>query len=224
MFCKHCSMQMPDNAVFCANCGAPAGGGQSAAAYPYVSPGFSDRINHPSFRQAIKKARKGTGIFAVLLIAAPIIITLVISIKEDDFVYLGIGAAVSLIFLVINLISAAKRSAEKQWDGVVADKQTRSVRSRDRENGGSYYTEYVTVFRDERGKTKKRTEGTPTNDAHLYYDYLNVGDRVRYHPEFGGFFEKYDKSGDAYIYCPVCGSWNAITEDVCGGCGTVLLK
>lgn len=68
------------------------------------------------------------------------------------------------------------------------------------------------------------TEGTYSNASHPFYDYLNVGDRVRFHPELGGFYEKYDKSSDTHIYCPVCGSWTAVGEDNCGGYGTVLLK
>lgn len=238
MFCENCGQPVPNDARFCDNCGQPVDGAvqsapQTQATLQYarptaadcIQPGFSNKINHPSFREAMKKTERGTGIFAVLLILAPIIVAFVLSVKDDNFTYLGIGGVISVVFLIFNLISAAGKKTEKQWDGTVVDKQTRTVRDRNLEDrGGRHYTEYTIVFRDERGKTKKYVEGTPHNDAHPFYDYLHVGDRVRYHPEFAGFYEKYDKSGDDRIYCPVCGNWTDITEDTCDNCGTVLLK
>lgn len=238
MFCENCGKQISNDAKFCEHCGQPIEGAVQTApqAQPDaqidqtpvssgIRPGFSDKISHPSFREAMQKAARGTGIFAVLLILAPIVVAFVLSIKDDNFSYLGIGGAVSVIFLIFNLISATKKKSEKQWDGTVIDQQIRTVRNRNSEDpGGRHYTKYVTIFRDERGKTKKLTEGTTYNDAHPFYNYLAIGDRVRYHPEFSGFYEKYDKSHDTHIYCPVCGNWTAVTEDTCDNCGTVLLK
>ncbi len=238
MFCEHCGKNIPNDARFCEYCGKPIDNVVQSAAQAQtapqcgrvpvssgIRPGFSKNINHPSFREAMKKSERGTGIFAVLLILAPIVVAFVLSVKDDNFAYLGIGGAVSAAFLIFNLIAAAKKKTEKQWDGTVIDKKTRILRNRNLEDrGGRHYTEYTIVFRDARGKIKKYVEGTPTHDAHPVYDYLNVGEQVRYHPAFGGFYEKYDKSGDSHIYCPVCGSWTAITEDNCQSCGTILLK
>lgn len=234
MFCEHCGKPVPNDASFCEHCGQPVDGAPQAQTAPQsvrtpaslgIRPGFSDQINHPSFREAMKKTERGTGVFAVLLILAPIVVALVLSVKDENFAYLGVGGAVSVFFLIINLISAVRKKAEKQWDGTVIDKQTRTVCEKNLEDrDGRYYTEYTIVFQDARGRTKKHTEGTPKNDAHPFYDYLKAGDRVRYHPEFNGFYEKYDKAGDTHIYCPVCGRWIAIEQDVCDNCGTVLLK
>lgn len=147
-----------------------------------VSPGFSTNKNHPSFKRAVKKARQGTKAFALVLILAPLAVCALLSIKNGDGSSLLIGGAVSLLFLVFNLVSMAKARAQKSWDGTVVDKELRTLHDNNQQ-GSAYYVEYVTDFRDKQGKTRKHKEGTPTNEAHPVYDYLKIGERVRYHPE-----------------------------------------
>lgn len=55
------------------------------------------------------------------------------------------------------------------------------------------------------------------------YDYLSVGDRVRYHPAFETY-EKYDKSKDKIIYCNVCRMMNPVANDRCKRCDNLLFK
>jgi uncharacterized paraquat-inducible protein A len=55
------------------------------------------------------------------------------------------------------------------------------------------------------------------------FDYLSVGDRVRYHPTFGTY-EKYDKSKDRIIYCNICRMMNPIKNDRCKRCNNLLFK
>jgi hypothetical protein len=52
------------------------------------------------------------------------------------------------------------------------------------------YMEYTTVITTDAGKKKTIVE---KDSGRNMYDYLAVGDRVRYHPKFGTY-EKYDKS------------------------------
>ncbi len=237
MFCQFCGSNVPEDAVFCENCGKPVVKQQNAvppvsqvAVQPmsvYNAPkmGFSNNINHASFQDALKKTKRGTGIFAVLLIIAPFVIALILSIKDDEPSYLTIGAVISLVFLFFNLIALAKRKAERQWEGQVIDQKTRTTYERNMEDRQRRsYEEYITTFRDNNGKKKTLIEGNVGNDAHPFYDYLNIGDRVRYYPIFNGFYEKYDKSNDTHIYCPACGTWTPVSEDYCQRCNTILLK
>ncbi len=236
MFCEHCGKPVTDDSAFCEHCGKPvidepiatpkqAIQKQTIRQCPSggIEPGYSSKINHPSFRAAVKKTESATGVFTVLLILAALVVTFILGVKNDKLSsYLLIGAVVSAVFLLFNIISLAKAKSEKQWDGVVIDKSIEERRHRDLETKDwTTNTFYVTRISRADGKTKDIEE---KEISHKYYDYLNVGDRVRFHPEFGGFYEKYDKSGDTYVYCPVCGETNDITEEGCTNCGTVLIK
>ena len=57
-----------------------------------------------------------------------------------------------------------------------------------------------------------------------YYDYLKIGDKVRYHPNFHYKYEKYDKTHDRFVPCVMCDTMNPVHEDKCKKCGTPLLK
>jgi hypothetical protein len=54
------------------------------------------------------------------------------------------------------------------------------------------------------------------------YDYLDIGDRVRYHPALETY-EKYDKSKDEVIYCNVCRRGTRF-NDRCERCKNLLFK
>ena len=79
--------------------------------------------------------------------------------------------------------------------------------SHDREDGSvQSYWDYIVLIRTDRGKKKRIVE---RQDGRSMYDYLDVGDRVRYHPALESY-EKYDKSKDEVIYCNVCHLRNSI--------------
>lgn len=231
MICSYCKKELQNGANFCDECGAaveavpPAQEG--ATATNGIQPGFSGRIDDPALNAILKKNRKGALIFAVILILLPLAVAFFIGFSKDDFSSLPIGLAVSAVFLVFNLFSLARKKAQNQWDGVVIDKQSRERLKRDpddSDSGRKAYTEYTVTLRDDRGKKRKITEGTPHNSAHPYFEYLSVGDRVRYHPQFGNFYEKFDKSHDTYLYCAICGKKNDIADAHCAFCDAPLVK
>ncbi len=182
-----------------------------------IRPGYSDRIQHPAIRAALKKNNKAAGVFGVLLVLAPIVVTFFMSLQSGESETLGIGFIISGIFLAFNLVSSLKKKSERQWDGVVVDKRIEERRNRE----GTTETFYVVKIQKDGGRVKSEDERA---FHHPLFDYLQVGDRVRYHPQFNCFYEKFDKSRDTAVPCPICGSNNDITRDVCGRCGVPVIK
>lgn len=228
MFCKNCGKEISEDDAFCSTCGMHTNTEKSIYNEPVecgVKIGFSDRINDPSLKRRMKKNRKGTLIFAIIMILLPITIAFFIGVSNDDFSSLPIGLAVSAVVFVCNFISLVKKKNEKQWDGVVVRKYTKEECHRDGEDHSvSKYTVYIVEVRDDTGKTRNIKEGSYTSSEHIYYDYLNVGDRIRYYPQFNYFYEKYDKTHDTQVNCPICGSFNPLTRDVCENCGVPIFK
>ena len=78
--------------------------------------------------------------------------------------------------------------------------------------------------------TVKTTDGTTKKIVEregsmiIAYNYLNVGDRFRYHPQFNFPYEHYDKSRAPYIGCVSCGAHNPTGADRCQRCNTPRLK
>lgn len=131
-----------------------------------------------------------------------------------------IGSGLGLLILAINLwrIAGMKKPV---WDGVVMKKVEKKRYKRDNDDGSSQsYMEYIVLIRTERGKKKRIVERQRGRDM---YDYLDVGDRVRYHPALETY-EKYDKSKDQVIYCNVCRLRNSIRNDRCERCNNLLFK
>lgn len=88
-----------------------------------------------------------------------------------------------------------------------------------------HYIECTVYFRTDSGKKKVsvgRSNGNP--EFRDYYDYLNVGDRVRYYPQLAFSYEKYDKSHDGIIPCMFCKKMNDIQDDRCEACNCLLFK
>ena len=236
-FCSICGAQLKDGAKFCRSCGAPADGSDKAqqpapaptAAYAgkgadrtgVPAPGFSDRAGHPESIGAL--------IFAFIIIPMPFAGFMIYSSVSDKMetkdaaLY---GGIVSGVFLLFALISLLRRAAAKPYDAVVIDKRTRRVQrssnsDRDRTNR-STYTEYITTVQTSAGKKKKITE---REGSLIYaYNYLQPGDRFRYHPRFHFPYELYDKSKAPYIRCVSCTKENPVTADRCSKCGIPLLK
>ena len=76
------------------------------------------------------------------------------------------------------------------------------------------------VIKTEAGKIKRIVERDIRREM---YDYLAVGDRVRYYPAFDSF-EKYDKSQDSIIYCNVFRMMNSIERERCKRCNNLLFR
>ncbi len=134
-----------------------------------------------------------------------------------------IGFIIGGMFLLIALCSIIARKRSKTWDGVVVDKtikeKTRSYEPGKNDSSIYYYTEYVVIVQDERGKKYRMT----AEDDTTVFDYFQVGDRVRHHAGLNSY-EKYDKSRDSIIFCNACATLCQINDDVCFRCKCPLLK
>lgn len=225
MICLNCGNQINHSVSFCGFCGAPAGRrmeGNHNLAVPNVRIGFSDKINDPAILKVLKRNKKATGILGIVLLFVPILVTLGLAVKDNDFNLLIYGIIISAVFLVFSLFSLIKKKMEKQWDGIVIDKTTKVKQNSSSEDGFySTYTLYITKIRKDNGGIKKIKERKYNRS---YYDYLQPGERVRYHPQFNCYYEKFDKSRDSYVICPICNGKNEISRDTCSRCRVPIIK
>ncbi len=233
MYCKYCGEKLPDNGSFCPSCGKPVEettehvnkaeeyDTKTEPSRAKIQPGFSNKIDDPSMKAALKKNKNAAVVFAVILVLAPIVVTFILSVKNDDFQNLVYGGILSLVFLIFSLAPAIKKSGKKPWDGSVTDKRVELRKERDSDGGISRRNVYVVQFCKDNGK-KAKLEETEIN--HNYFDYLNIGDKVRYYPQFNCYYEKYDKSNDTYAICPICNTKNDIANDNCSKCGVPVIK
>ena len=248
MFCSNCGAQIESNTKFCPNCGAaiaaPAPAQQNTTQYtapvygaPTYSgngevrqgipaPGFSDRVNHPEILAAVKKNRKAAGIFSLFIVPLPLIGFVIYSIVSDKMETtdaLKYGAIISGIFLLFALYSFVKERAKNTYEATVIDKKSRrNYRHNSNSDSKSYYTEYITVVRTVDGKKKRIVE--QDGSMIVAWDYLQVGDRFKYHPQFYFPYELYDKSKAPYIACVSCVTKNPVEADRCKKCDLPLLK
>ena len=247
--CTACGSELQEGTAFCISCGnavnravpqpmaaarqAPADAPPRAVAYAppqsaaYVSPqggtglvGFSDRCHSPEILAAAQTNRRIGVKFMLVLVVLPLIGFPVAGLLIDEMP-LGeaviIGVVLSFVMMVINLLKL-RGSKQAMWEGVVVNKYSkRDYRHR---NERESYTVYTTLIHTDAGM--KKTINERENRRHMY-DYLSVGDRVRYHPSFGTY-EKYDKSRDRIIYCNVCTTMNPIQNDRCKKCNNLLFK
>lgn len=185
--------------------------------------GWSAVPNSPEMVETIKKNKRSavgwTWVFT-LLFPVGFLIAGLLSDEVPLSEALIIGSGLGLLILAINLwrIAGMKKSV---WDGVVMKKLEKRRYRRDNDDGSSQsYMEYIVLIRTDRGKKKRIVERQRDRDM---YDYLDVGDRVRYHPALETY-EKYDKSKDQVIYCNVCRLRNSIRNDRCDRCKNLLFK
>ena len=234
--CTACGMELPDGAEFCIGCGKAVSRAASETVTPiqaaHSAPpqggaglvGFSDRCNSPEILVAAQKNKKFSIGCMWILVFVPLIGFPVAGLLMDDFPFgesLVIGVGIALIMLVVNLL-ALRKTKQPIWEGVVVNKYSKekSEHRGGEEDNYRTYTEYTTVINTDAGKKKTIVE--KDSGRHMY-DYLSVGDRVRFHPRFGTY-EKYDKSKDRIIYCNVCSMMNPIQNDRCKRCNNLLFK
>lgn len=238
--CASCGAKLSEGDAFCVSCGTPVGGSAGkvakapgrAGAMPAQSAmppqnhgalvGWSARSNDPEILAAAQKNKKSAiGCTWILALLFPIGFLLaglfVDEVPLNEAIIIGVG--LGLMMLIINLMRI--RDMKKPiWEGVVIDKFHKERREHSGDDDWTTYTEYTTVIRTDTGKKKRIVE---RDSRRFMYDYLAVGDRVRYHPAFSTY-EKYDKSRDRIIYCNVCFTMNPIEDDRCKRCGNWLFK
>ena len=203
-----------------------AGNGKVREGIPV--PGYSDRINDPEIVAAMKKNRRLGIIFGFIIIPLPLIGFIIYGQASGEMEMkqsLLYGGIVSGVFLLFALFSFIKERAKNSYDAVVLDKKSElTYRHKNTDHGNSKerYMEYTTFIRRADGKKKKIVEH---EGSQIWaYDYLNVGDQFRYHPELHFPYELYDKSKAKYIACVSCITKNPKEADRCKKCGLPLLK
>ena len=236
MFCPNCGNKLQEDAAFCSGCGKavnlrtpePMEVSQAASSAPLQGGaglvGFSDRCNSPEIMTAAQKYKKSSIGCMWILVFVPLIGFPVAGLLMDDFPFgesLVIGVGIALVMLIFNLL-AMRRTKQPMWEGVVVNKYSKEKSEHRGGEDDNYrtYTEYTTIINTDAGKKKTIVE--KDSGRHMY-DYLSVGDRVRFHPRFGTY-EKYDKSKDRIIYCNVCSMMNPIQNDRCKRCNNLLFK
>ena len=204
----------------------PVYAGQGEVRTGIPAPGFSDRVKHREVLAAVKKNRRAAGVFGFFLVPLPLAGFVIYSLVSDKMELkqaLLIGGIVSAVFLLFAIIGAAKNRAANTYDATVIDKQSRlTYRHRNSSDSNEMITEYTTTVRTTAGKTKKIVE---QEGSQIWaYNYLQVGDRFRYHPQFAFPYELYDKSKAPYLVCVSCGTHNPVEADRCRKCNVPLLK
>lgn len=116
---------------------------------------------------------------------------------------IGGGALVFVICFVVVICTLVKRGVAKTWDGEVVELYCASS-----DEGPD---SYVIVCRTDVGKKRKVQDPS----GHALFDYLEVGDRVRFHPRLNYPLEKYDKTRDSVLVCPFCGTWSKLDAVAC---------
>ena len=234
--CTACGANLPEDAEFCISCGKavnlrtpePMEVSQGTSSAPPQDGtglvGFSDRYNSPEILAAAQKNKKTSIGCMWILVFVPLIGFPVAGLLMEDFPFgesLVIGVGIGLIMLVFNLL-ALRKTKQPMWEGVVVNKYSKekSEHRGGEEDNYRTYTEYTTVINSDAGKKKTIVE--KDSRRHMY-DYLDIGDKVRFHPKFGTY-EKYDKSKDPIIYCNVCSMMNRIQNDRCKRCNNLLFK
>jgi len=234
--CTVCGAELPEGAEFCIGCGAainlatpkPVEPRQTATPTPSLGGaglvGFSDRCNSPEILAAAQKNKKSSIGCMWILVFVPLIGFPIAGLLIDEMPFgesLVIGVGIAIVMLIVNLL-ALRRTKQPMWEGVVVNQYSKEKSEHRGGEDDNYrtYTEYTTIINTDAGKKKTIVE--KDSGRHMY-DYLSVGDRVRYHPRFGTY-EKYDKSKDRIVYCNVCTMMNPIQNDRCKRCNNLLFK
>ena len=242
-YCPNCGAPIEGSGKFCSMCGKEipvqpspetgsqtedqqsdgAGNGEIRLGIP--APGFSDRVNHPEILAAMKKNRKASKIFLLILIPIPIVGFLIYSAVTGEMetgqaaLY---GGILSAVFLVFALISFIRDRAANSYEAVVVEKKSELAYVHRNSENEERRTEYITTVRTTEGKKKKIVEH---EGSQIWaYNYLEPGDRFKYHPQFHFPYEKYDKSKAPCLYCVSCGTKNPVEADRCKKCNIPLLK
>ena len=232
-YCANCGAELGETAKFCENCGAPIppaqpepeAPAQGAYAPPAPDPfartaGYATNTDSPEILRVLKKTKRTTLIWSVVLVLAPFVGFLIygaVSDKMEIGTAAFYGLVISAIFLLAALITAIKKKFTKPFEGAVARKKTVRRSGDVQQRGGKSRTKHLVWFTLENGKQRKK-EVTPA-----VFSYLNEGDRVRFLPQFPQPYEKYDKSNGETM-CVFCGRVNPLSQDTCAFCHNPLLK
>ncbi|MCR5624996.1 MAG: zinc ribbon domain-containing protein [Lachnospiraceae bacterium] len=229
MNCPKCGKNLSPNKQFCIYCGSQIkgvypGNGIMNGGNP-IYQGYSKRVDDPEIKAALKKHSRVSGIFGIFIIPLPIIGFVIYSNVTEKITTqeaLKYGIIVSVVFLIITIISSLKMRVQRPYEGVVIDKKIENRYVHNNSDKTYMETEYIMYVRTDTGAKKKIVERE--GSLILAFNYLNIGDRFKYHPGFAFPYELYDKSRAKFIYCVVCGKKNSFNDDRCIKCNVPLLK
>lgn len=223
MFCHNYGNKLPKDEVFCSSCYTKVGQDKrdSRDTQRMNLIGFSDMCKSPEILEVAQKNRKSSMGCMWILVFVPLIGFPIAGLLIDDFPFgesAVIGIGVALLILIIN-VYALCRAKQPRWEGIVINKFSKE-KYEHKDDASKTYMEYTVAITTDAGRKKTIVEKDSSRDM---YDYLDVGDKVRFHPMFGTY-EKYDKSKDHIIYCNVCFMMNLIQNDRCKRCNNPLFK
>lgn len=227
-FCWNCGQRIENKKKNCHYCGSKYSKEDkygNVSALDAGGVGWSNKTNHPCFKEYSKNNRKYVLIWLTgisIIVPAALIFTGEIKIDTEGIMVIG---GVIAVFWIIGLIFLFKNHKNMPaWDGIVEDKKTlQKIRRRKDHEGKKYeesYTEYIVYIRRENNdifELKKEDSDQ--------FDYFRKGDYVHYHGDKSlNYIEKYDKSFDTTVFCACCGDINDIRNNYCERCGCILLK
>lgn len=166
---------------------------------------YSNKIDVPKFQEYIKNSKKYQnpmmfGIFFITIMGFYLYGKFSNDIDNSEAIRIGLTTGGVLLFL--GLIRDFRQGRGKIWDATVINKEAKKVRYKERVDEDSYVTRtrivYILNLRSKQGRRSKITQVDKDS-----FDYLNVGDKVRYHSALGTF-EKFDKLKDEFIFCNAC--------------------
>ncbi|MBQ6018535.1 MAG: zinc-ribbon domain-containing protein [Clostridia bacterium] len=225
-FCTVCGERVEKNAAACPRCGRPYGNEKYAGVNQTGAGGvgYSSRADDPTLKTQKKKGKAFGFVFLLLFsvgVAAYLLISKQVPATAEG--YRNVGLVVGAIWLIDLLWYLSSLRKKKDWEGVVERKEhTTETRSR-RDSDGDSHLEHADVYRVYfRTSDGKRRKEQAVGNSRLF-DQFFEGERVRHIGRLD-YYEKYDKSRDAFLLCAGCGSSRDARDDYCGRCGCVMLK
>lgn len=185
--------------------------------------GYSMIVDSPEMTKYMDKQRKWRNIWLVLVVVAPIVGFSAYAMFTGDIEMseaLMYGPCVSLIMFLFGIYPTVKQKMQSSYIGTVIEMTHKTKVHYDSNDHESIVTTYYIVTRDSRGKKHKHK----STDYESVYSFLNVGDEVRYLPQFPNPFEKKLTPGDTHTCCSFCQHVVGLDNDTCPYCKAPILK
>ena len=230
-YCPHCGIREEKGAEVCPHCkqnysikksmkGVPALGAAGIGWTPYAK--------DATLKHHMKKTKKGMRIgMAIVSIIIAAVIMISSHMDFDDLMnggYVTVLGPLAIIWVFWFIWMTLNFKKTKGWEGEVINKDCKTYENKNRDEDGnvtkSYSTYYNIYFRDTNGKERKLVQ----SNTGAWYEYLQVGDRIRYHGTNTNYYEKFDKSKEPFIPCAGCGARCDARATYCSTCGVRLFK
>lgn len=183
---------------------------------------YSQRIDSPEVKAYLAMQRRWVYICLCIVVIAPIVGFLIYANCSDDITVseaLKYGPIVSLIMFCFGISPTVKQKLQKSYIGRVTE-MYKKTEVYDDDNSSYTKTTYYIETIDTRGKKHKHKS---TGYAGIFH-YLQVGDEVRFMPQFPAQFEKKKEPTDTQTCCIFCQSIVSLDDDTCPRCKAPILK